>query len=512
MRALALPLLRPIATGAIYTALVALGIVALSGLPVALAPDLELPRLTVSVNWPGAAAGEVEALVTAPIEARVHELPDVREVASSSSEGLTLIDVAFERSVHLDLAEVMLRERLSDLRNHLPIDIVPPAVERTVPRDQDGGNFLVLQAVSATSADALRRLLEDRVVPRLLAVPGVAGGEVIGGARREIQVDLDRSALERGLVSAAALDTALDEVGRPVGVGSQVMSGHRMATVVERPAPSAEALASTLVAREPVPVSLGQVASVRDGWADPLRLSRINGRPAVYLILEREPGSNVIEVADGVHAELDRLQAALSDDVTFEVLHDQSKSVRRELATLVERSGLSILAIFVVMVLVHRRLRSPLVVLVSVLFSALISFLFFRAAGIGMNLVTLSGLALAFGMAGRQRHRHTRERGAAHARRPVTGSYPGRDPARCCFPSWRRRSPPGSSSPRSCGSRAICTTTICHSCLRCASRSGHRFWSRSLPHRFSRGGASPSDRSGGRGRRHSRVRCDARSI
>ncbi len=398
MKLLGGPLSRPVATGAWYVALLLVGVASLRDLPVGLTPDLDLPRLTVSLVWPNASSTEMEALVTAPTEAEAEQLRDVEEIASVSGPGWSQVQVAFSRGTDLDLAEVFLRERLAAIRDELPVELAPPAIQRTLPRGMEGGDFLVFQAWGPYTAESLRRLLEERVLPRLLAVPGVAGSDVYGGTPREIHVGLDRDAVERGLISPAEMDAVLARVGGTVPLGAVRSGGARLPAVLERPEPDVAAIADAFVTTA-MPIRVADVARVRDGWAEPTRLSRLDGVPSVQVVLEREPGTNVISVAENVLSALDDMRSSLPEGVTIETIHDQSERVRDELDVLVKRSLLSIGAIFLVMVAFHRRVRAPLVVLTSVVFSALATFLLFRLAGLGMNLVTLSGLALAFGMA-----------------------------------------------------------------------------------------------------------------
>jgi len=400
MRALAIPLSRPIATTATYIGLLCLSLVAARDLPLGLAPDVDLPSLTVSLVWPSASPLEMEALVTARVEAEVHELAGVEEVRSTSGSARSTIDVSFERGTDMDLTEVFLRERLAALREELPRDLRPPEITRTVPRGMEGGDFLVLQASGPYTAEALRELIEDLLLPGLLSIDGVAGAEAYGGSAEEIRIDVDRDALARGLVTTAALDRTLGAIGQDETIGRITGEGATMAAVLERPAATPEVLRRSIVSGGSLrPVRLADVATVTSGLAEPTRRSRIDGQPSVQIVVAREPGSNVVRVARGVLARVDEMKPRLPRGVEIDTVYDQSERVRTELRVLVERSLLGIVAIFGVMVLFHRRWRSPLVVLVSALFAGLGTFLLFRVFRIGVNLVTLSGLALALGMA-----------------------------------------------------------------------------------------------------------------
>ncbi|UCE02906.1 MAG: efflux RND transporter permease subunit, partial [Candidatus Latescibacterota bacterium] len=320
--------------------------------------------------------------------------------ASISGRGWGQVYMEFEREMPMDRAEVFLRDRLASIRDELPERLSPPRIDRVVPDEMERGNFMTLQAAGPLSDQALRDQLEDRVVPRLLALRGVADAELYGGRQNEIRVDLQAGVLERGLVAPQDATRSLDGIGSSSSLGAVRTGMHRVPVVLQRPDAEATALRPAIVGgTSDLPLRLGAVSRVTNTWAEPRRLSRIDGKPAVSLVLEREPGTNVLDVARRVQRTLDEVRVQLPEGVRIDVVHDQSESIREELGVLVRRAAASLLAIFLVLVVAQRRLRAPVVVLASVLFSAVATFLLFRAAGLGINLVTLSGLALAFGMA-----------------------------------------------------------------------------------------------------------------
>lgn len=400
MKALAWPLRRPIATGSIYAGLAFVAAFALRDLPLSLAPDLEYPGVSVQLRWGPATPEAMEALVTSKVEAEAERLPGVREVSSVSGRGFAGVDVRFERGTRMDRAEALLRERIGALRASLPADLAPPEITAYQSDEFERVPFLALRADGPRTAESLRTLLEDRLLPRLLAVPGVSGGRVHGGGVRELRIDLDRDAFARGIVDPAGLDRALAEASGAVSLGSVRRDGLRLPVVLSPPPATPETVRRAIVNKAgDRPLRLGEVAEVWGSWSAPRRIVRVDGTPAVGLLLEREPGTNLLSVAREVKAALRRASPSLPPEVRVEIVYDQSERIARELWGLGRRAALSVAAIFLVLVLAQRRARAPLVVLVSVLFSALFTFLLFRIAGLGMNLVTLSGIALSFGMA-----------------------------------------------------------------------------------------------------------------
>lgn len=400
MKILAIPLRRPVGTGALYLAILLLGVFSLQKLPIALTPDTDYPRLTVSMMWADASPEEMEALVTSRIESETHRLPGVREVNSESGRGYAQVSMMFERDTAMDRAEILLSDRLASLQEELPEDVSPPTIDRWQPSALERQDFMSIQVSGPRSAEALRTFIDERLVPRLLGVGGVSGLEVYGGSEREIRVDVDPNAVQREGISMGDLGAALDQIGRDVSLGSVLRGGYRVPVVARRSEPSALALRDYIVGGTPDrALRFSEVAHLADTWQDPIRMARFNGNPSVQVVVERESATNLIDVAAAVRAEVDGVQDLLPQDIRVEVVFDQSESIRKEITVLGRRSAISICLIFLVLLLASGRFQPTAVVLGSVIFSALVTFLLFRLMGLGIDLVTLSGLALAFGMA-----------------------------------------------------------------------------------------------------------------
>ena len=400
MKALSLPLHRPVGTGALYLAILLLGVFSLQRLPIALTPDTDYPRMTVLMQWPNASPEEMEALVTSRIESETHRIPGVREVSSESNRGYARINMQFERDTAMDRAEILLSDRLASLQEELPQDVLAPVIDRWQPSAMDREDFMSIQVSGPRTADALRQLIDERLIPRLLGVPGVSGLEVYGGSPREIRVDVDPVAVQKDNVAVADLGSALEQIGRDESLGSVPWDNYRAPVVADRSEPSAAALRDHIVGGSPErPLRFSEVARLTDTWQEPVRLARFNGNPSIQVVLERESATNLIEVADAVRREVDLAGPELPKDIHLEIVQDQSKSIRKEISVLARRSAVSICLIFLVLLITSGRYQPTAVVLGSVLFSALATFLLFRLMGLGIDLVTLSGLALAFGMA-----------------------------------------------------------------------------------------------------------------
>jgi HAE1 family hydrophobic/amphiphilic exporter-1 len=396
---------RPVAVTMLYLALAALGLVAWFRVPVDLLPNTELPRLRVTARWRGASPETTEALLTSPLEAAVQQVAGVERVGSVSEEqngaGLATVDVAFARGTRMNFARLELSERLAALEPELPSGAAPPRVEPYVPREfQDRTRpFLSYTLTGPYTAEALRAQVEDELAPELRQLAGVAAVQAQGGRARVLSVELDEArALALGLTPEAVrrrlagLDLVRD-------AGTVRAGGRQLRVSLRGAAGPDEVRRAVVLAGGGRVVRLGDLAVVRDGYEPPQSLYRIDGAPAVSFAVVREGGTNAVEVAGRVKARLARLAPGLRRGTRLVPGDDESAAIRRQLAGLRARALAGALVVLVVLYLFLRSLRSAAVVFLSITFAILIALGLVYAAGLTLNLLTLTGLAMGFGLA-----------------------------------------------------------------------------------------------------------------
>jgi HAE1 family hydrophobic/amphiphilic exporter-1 len=397
---------RPVATVAVYLALLLLGAYAFRLIPLELLPDVSYPRLLVRADWPGASPESLEALVTARIEGVARQVEGARSVVSVSridpnGTGSTAeVDVEFSRRTRMDFARLELGERLSALRDDLP-ERVSMAVEPYVPDEfaQEGRPFLAYRLVGPYDPGYLSRIADEEVRPTLLGLDGVAAVWVYGGTNREISIELDR---ERMDALGLTLGDVRDLIARSFQLrapGSVEMDGMSISLAVRSRPRDVSQLRQLVVATRPEgAIRLSDLGLIRDAHADAYELSRIDGRPAIWLVLTRQAGSNAINVASVVKEEVERLAVALPPGTALELDADQSEDIREQLTDLRLRALAAALVIFLVLVLFLRSSRSVAIVFATIGFSILIAVNLLYAGGFSLNVLTLAGLAWGFGI------------------------------------------------------------------------------------------------------------------
>jgi HAE1 family hydrophobic/amphiphilic exporter-1 len=397
---------RPIATAAIYIALVALGAWSFRLIPVELLPDVDYPRLTVTATWGGASPEALEAFVTAPLEAAAQQVRGVRKITSTSAAdsrgtGSTAeIDVEFERDVRMDFARLDLAERISALREDLP-PAVFAQVQPYVPREfsDEEQPFLSWQVRGPYTFGRLAQVAEEQIRPALAAVDGVASVTVRGQEERIVSVELDRDRLDAVGVRPADVEARIRELSTLRAPGSLVLQGRQVALSVRTRVDRVSELEELVVAQGTQgPIRLRDLGTVRETTAEPQMYYRIDGQPTISLIVSRESGTNAVRVADAVKDEMAALTDRLPPGMKVELDVDESEEIGKQLSDLRLRAFASAIVILLVLMLFLRSLEAVLVVFATIAFSILFAVNLLFLGGFSLNVLTLAGLAWGFGL------------------------------------------------------------------------------------------------------------------
>ena len=390
---------RPVAVAMVYMAVALLGVRAFDNIPIERHPDVSLPQLNISANWPGSSPETMEAFVTSPIEAAVQLVRGVERVTSRSDEERASITANFEPGTDMDFARMDLSERL---RVFEEAEMPPGAriyVSDYVPEEFRQESLMRYTFTGSHTLGYLREHLDEVVVPELSRVQGVGMVNAMGGLRRMLEVEIDKEA-------AAGLGVSAGEVGGTLnrldlrGVAGAVRQGDGEWTVTIRNRPtSAHDVGNAIVRADPDKViRISNVATVRDTWEDVTSHYRINTRQAVGLEILKEAGANAVRVADAVRERMKVVEARNPPNTRFILEEDASEPIRKDMNDLGLRVIVSIVVIFAVLLLFLGSVRPAVVVFATIAFSVLIALNFIYFAGYTLNQFTLVGLAMGFGL------------------------------------------------------------------------------------------------------------------
>ncbi len=382
---------------ALSLVLLAVGIVEARRLPVDVLPDLTRPTVMVQVEAPGMAPEDLEPLITYPLEAALGGLPDVQRIRSVSTVGLSVVYAEFDWSSDVYRDRQFVTERLEALRGQLPDGAQP----RIGPPTSLMGEILLL-ALSADPGSAtpmqLRDLADWTLRPALLSVPGVAQVIPIGGEVRQYEVQPDLARMQVLGVPLANLMQAVRGFGRNLGGGFADAGGREYAIrTLGRPFRAEDLRQVAVSDRNGTSLRLHQVAEVATG----MRLKRgeasVDGQPAVILSVQKQPGADTLALTAAIERRLTVLDAALPAGVHRGSVFRQADFISESIGNV--RSALLVASLIVALVLFVflASARAIVIALVAIPLSLLAAILALKAFGLGINTMTLGGLAIAIG-------------------------------------------------------------------------------------------------------------------
>jgi CzcA family heavy metal efflux pump len=376
--------------------LIVTGAIWVRSLPVDIFPDLSAPTVTVITEGPGMAPEEIELLVTFPVESAVNGSPGVRRLRSVSADGISVIWVEFEWGTDIYQARQVVTERLQ--RVELPEQVERPELG---PISSIMGEITFIAMTSDTVPPMeLRRLAETVVRRNLLSISGISQVTALGGEIRQLQITVRPAALEQhGLPLSAVID-ALSTASRSPAAGFHVEGGQEYLVRGLGRARSPEDIAATVVAvKEGIPVRIGQVAEVSWG-AEPARgTASYRNQPAVILSVQKQPGTNTLELTRVIDATLERIQQALPPGVTIEKENfRQADFIDTAIGNVVEALRDGAILVVLILVLFLGNLRSTLISVIAIPLSLVVGILVISAFGLSVNTMTLGGLTIAIGL------------------------------------------------------------------------------------------------------------------
>lgn len=390
-------ILRPVATSLLMLALLMSGLLAWRMLPVAALPQVDYPIIQVFTFNPGASPDVMARTITAPLERRLGQIPGLKQMSSTSSTGASIITLQFALEIDLGVAEQEVQAAMNTASSLLPGDLPTPPIYRKVnPADAP----ILTLAITSSSLPLPRvyDLIDTRMAQKIAQLPGVGMVTLAGGQRPAIRVKVNPAAV-------ASLGLSLDQVRNAIVTANAnqpkgSFDGPYRSTMLDAndQIRSIDEYRDLLVSwQEGAPVRLGDIATVENGAEDRFLAAWADTQPAVLLNIQRQPGANVIDVADSVQALLPQLTATLPAAVEVAVLTDRTHSIRASIRDvqkeLLFAIGLVVLVTFVFL----RTLPATIIPSIAVPLSLVGTFGVMLMMGFSINNLSLMALTIATG-------------------------------------------------------------------------------------------------------------------
>jgi HAE1 family hydrophobic/amphiphilic exporter-1 len=387
---------RPVFATMLILSITVVGIFSFFSLGVDLLPKVDLPTVSVTVSNPGASAEQIETEITKKIEDAVNTISGIDELRSTSSEGVAQVIASFILEKDGDVAAQEVRDKVNLIVADLPETAKQPVIQKF---DPDAAPIMQIAVAAPRPLRDVTQIAKKRIKEQIENIPGVGQVQIVGGADREIHVWVDPDKLRAYNLTISEVATALRQQNMELP-GGRVDQGPRELTVRTMGRLSdPKAFNDVAVAlRGSYVVKISDIGRAVDGEEELRSVSRLNGQPAVTLVVSKQSGQNTVAVANGVKARLAELQVDLPKDVRAEVVSDQSIFIQAAVSSiethLVEGSILASIIIFIFLA----NIRTTLIAAVAIPTSIISTFGLMAAMGYTLNQITMLALTLMVGI------------------------------------------------------------------------------------------------------------------
>ncbi len=386
----------PVTTSLIFGVFVILGIFSLSRLSLDNFPKIESNTIMVMASYQGASAEDIENNVTKPLENTLNSVSNLKNLTSTSKENISLLALEFEYGIDLDEATNDVRDKLDMVTSRLPDAVSTPIIFKFSADDMP---IMIMSVTAGQSANALEKILDDRVSTPLARVSGVGTVSVAGAPQREIQVYCDPNKLEAYGLTVGAISSILAQENRNTPSGYIDIGSDTYTLRVEKEFGSAAEMMDVVLGyRDGQTVYLRDVARVEDTLEERSQESYCMGQRGAIIIIQKQVGSNTVDVIRRVKKELKKIEPNLPSDVGISITVDNSRNILNTLNSLKETILITFLVVMLVVFLFLGRWRATFIIVLAIPISLLASVIYLFATGNTLNIISMSALSIAIGM------------------------------------------------------------------------------------------------------------------
>jgi len=390
---------RPVATLMFYAAALMLGVFSLFRLPVDLMPNAGAGTLTIYIGIRGGLPPEdIENLVTKVVEEAVSSTAHLRGMISESRKDRAVVSLSFEPGTDVAFASLEVQERLAKIRNKLPKDIEKPVVARY---DENDHPIMILALTSEKfTPEQLRDMVDNILKPDLMRLGGVANVEVGGGRERKILVEFNQRRLDAYGINILRVINTIGENNLNLLSGRVEQKRDSVYVRIKGQHQTIEDIknVSIAVTKEGSRIKLGDVADVRDFYLEAQSYARLNKKPTVAVYVQKESQANTIRTCSRVEAAVAKFQETLDPAINMQTVSNQAVFIREAITNVISAIAQGALLTALILWFFIKDLKHTVIILVSIPLSVILTFGLMLLSGIGVNIMTLSGIALGIGM------------------------------------------------------------------------------------------------------------------
>lgn len=388
---------RAIGTSLLMLAILICGLLAYQLLPVSSLPDVEYPTIQVSTFYPGASPEVSASSITAPLERQFAQMPGLNQMTSSSSYGASIITLQFNLAVSMDVAEQEIQQSINGASSYLPPGLPnPPIYSKVNPADAP---IITLALTSKTwPLPQIEDFADTRLAPKLSQLSGVGLVSISGGQRPAVRIQVNPTTLSSYGLSMEDIRSKINLSNVNTAKGS--FDGPRLAYAINANDQllSAQDYRPLIIAyKNGAPIRLSDVAEVIDGAENTMQAAWVNQKSAIILNIQRQPGANVIEVADHIKSLLTQLKPSIPAAIDIQLLTDRTINIRSSVRNVQFELLLSVVLVVMVIFVFLRKLSATIIPSISVPLVLVGTLGVMYLLGFSLNNLTLMGLTIAAG-------------------------------------------------------------------------------------------------------------------
>jgi len=389
---------RPLLITVLFTTLILFGIIGYNDLSLNLLPKFTTNMVSVNTTYTGASPDEVLTSVTKPLEDALSSVEGVDAISSSSQEGSSSISLELTNSVSTKDAQLDAERKVNQILATLPAGVDDPVVSRM---SSDDDPILKLSISSDRSDTDLYDFIDNEIKPLLTNIPGVSDVNVIGGTKRQINVEIDNNKLKAYNLSLLDVNSVVSSSGASFPAGKIENGNNRYSLDLSAKVRTVEQLRNVVVKQndDGSRILLKDVASIIDGKEKVTQLNRLNSEPAIGIEIKKQSDANTVEVSKLAKERLEELKKSYAtNNFNYHIASDQSVYTQASADAVVHDLFLAVIIVSFVMLFFLHSVRSSMFVLVALPSAMIPSFILMWAFGFSLNMMTLMALSLVVGI------------------------------------------------------------------------------------------------------------------
>ena len=388
---------RPTIVVVLFTVLTLLGIISYKSLNYEMLPKFSPAVVSVSTIYPGASPSEVENTVTKKIEDAVSSMENIKKIQATSFESLSLVTIQLKTGTDVNVSLNDAQRKVNSILSELPDDVDPPSLNKF---SLDDLPIITMSATAKMDDAKFFDLVENRIVPSISRVEGVAQVNIIGGREREIQVNIDENKLEAYGLSLLSVQQAIQSSNLDFPTGSIRTEDRDILVRLAGKYASVDELRNLIVSdKEGIQVRLVDIADVQDAQKDVEKIARVDRKASIALQIIKQSDANAVAVSEGVKASIATLKsdyANIALDLT--IANDSSVYTLESADAVIHDLFIAVILVAFVMLFFLHSLRNAAIVMVSIPASLIATFIGINLLGYTLNLMSLLGLSLVVGI------------------------------------------------------------------------------------------------------------------